>query len=491
MISGRSLLRQEPRRITAGAILSVLSAVLLTLSFPPFDVWPLIAVGFVPMLVAEYRVLPPRLSSLAPALAIGGWFAGFMVPIFLPVGTYMLWLPVGIGAAALLMDRGNRAFHERTGYRWFVVHGAVSWVGIELLRSFVPVMATWGFVGYSLYGQPWLIQPVSIFGIFGLDVLILLVNFTLAQAGLSIFDRHWRLDSETRSPEPRQVRAGVAAVAAAVGAWMALSLVLLSPARGETVRVAALHYDAGRPRGHGGAHFAAMSRLAAERGAEIIVWPEMALDYDPQVDRTEELRSLAAETHAYLVLGYFVPTSASSHRNEATVLSPQGDFLGVFGKDHPVPFVGERGTRLGRYPVYETPVGRLATIICYDMDFLDSARKVARNGAQLIAVPSLDGPSLAASHYGMAVFRAVENRVAVVKSDGSGSDSAIIDPYGRILERAVTPEGGEVVLVADVPLGIGKTVSARLGDWVGWGSLVGVVAFSVFIRVTSVKRKGN
>jgi apolipoprotein N-acyltransferase len=88
----------------------------------------------------------------------------------------------------------------------------------------------------------------------------------------------------------------------------------------------------------------------------------------------------------------------------------------------------------------------------------------------------------------MAVFHAVENRVTIIKSDSSGSDSAIIDPYGRILASTITPEGGDAVLVTDAPLGTGDTLTARLGDWTGWISLGGLAFFMVFIPVTMRKQ---
>jgi apolipoprotein N-acyltransferase len=68
--------------------------------------------------------------------------------------------------------------------------------------------------------------------------------------------------------------------------------------------------------------------------------------------------------------------------------------------------------------------------------------------------------------------------VAMVKADG-GYNSAIIDPYGRILELAVFPEGGEATLVADLQLGSGKsTVTTRFGDWLGWVALAGLAFFT-------------
>jgi len=219
------------------------------------------------------------------------------------------------------------------------------------------------------------------------------------------------------------------------------------------------------------------TREAAEQGARLIVWPEGGFTWDPQVDDTLDFTGLAAETDAYLTLGYVV-FEENGFRNEATVLTPQGEYLGVFGKDHPVVFGGETSLTRGTYPVYDTSLGTLATVICYHIDYTDTTRKMAAQGAQLIGVPSNDWGSIADKHFTHAVFRAVENRVAVVKADG-GFDSAIIDPFGHILELASFPEGGEATLVADVRIGDGKgTISTRFGDWTGWLALAGMAFFT-------------
>lgn len=228
---------------------------------------------------------------------------------------------------------------------------------------------------------------------------------------------------------------------------------------------------------------------AAAQGAEIIVWPETMLLYDPQKHDPLGLVELAKETGTYLVIGYSVRVKKGVSRNEATVISPSGKFLGVFGKDHPVAVLGQTSFTRGTYPVYETSIGVLGTIICYDLDFTDTARKFAKKGAQLIAIPSQDGPTYAHTHYTHVVFRAVENRMTMIKADG-GFDSAIIDPYGRVLKSAITPEGGEATLVTDVPLGSGDSIAVRLGDWFGWICLAGMIFFIIGKRWL-IKRSKN
>src|SRR5580658_2132266 len=112
-------------RIALGCALAALSAVLLTLSVAPYDAWFLVWVGFVPMAVAQQRILPTRLSRLAPALSVGGFIAGCFRGVFPESAAwYMKMLPLLVGVA-ILSGRGSRARLERTGYAFWPLHAAI------------------------------------------------------------------------------------------------------------------------------------------------------------------------------------------------------------------------------------------------------------------------------------------------------------------------------------------------------------------------------
>lgn len=477
-------------RMSIGVMLSLASMVLFIVSFPPYTFWPAIFIAAVPYLVAQYRILPARWSALAPALATGGWIGLYFTRIFGFGGGgawYMRTLPLWIGVLVFFMEKGSRSLHERTAYRWFVLQGVASWIGFDMLRSFLPNLGTWGFLGYPLYAQRWFIQPVSIFGILGLSTLIILVNFALTQAIFAFFDRNWYLDPLPALGE-RATRRWALGVGLVVVAWTALSLVLYvrPPQSGPSLRVAAVqpnlpraaHMDMETPQETRLARLSAQTRQAAEQGAELVVWPELGLGFDPQVEYTDSLRALAAETQTHIVIGYGLMTD-EGFRNEATLLSPEGEFLGIYGKAHPTVFGGEPyGINAGTFPVYETPLGTLGIIICFDLDFTDASRKLTSQGAQFIAVPSMDFPGIAEIHYTQMVLRAVENRVAMVKAD-TAFDSAIVGPDGKVVDWVADPGTTEAILVADVPLGSRRTLYTRLGDWVGWLSVAGMALFAI------------
>jgi apolipoprotein N-acyltransferase len=490
------------RRLVAGLALASLSALLATWAFPPYGWWFLIWVAWAPMVVAQQRVLPARWSGLAPAVGIGGFYAGYLHGLFdASFAWWMALIPVVVAVGVFFATARWRWFDEATRYRLFVIGFPLAWVAVDFLRGFVPAVATRGYPAYALFREPWLLQPVSVVSIHVLNLLILMVNWAIAGVVLLALSRPGPL----RLPASKRTVLGGAAVVALAGvAWLAASLSLLGPTR-PVVRVAAIQPgttvvsslqmrmsdslvqqgDAEELR-----RKIDQSRAAAAAGAKLIVWPEKTLSFDPQREHTAELQALARETGAYLVVGYGVVTPRGQ-RNEATVIDPEGRFLGVYGKQHPAIMFSEERTSIIRsgIPVYRTAIGRLGTIICYDLDFTGTARAAARHGAQIVAVPSWDPKGDATKHYDLLVLRAIENRLTMIKADAAYA-SAVIDPYGRLLGRVVTRHGAPAVLVRDVPLGSGDAPLVRLGDWPGW-TLVLASAGLIFMGTRTVARRGR
>lgn len=475
------------RRVALGCALAALSAVMLTFAFAPHREWFFVWFGFVPMLVAQHRVMPARWSALAPAIGVGGYVAGCFGGIF-PGGAawYMKALPILVGLVVLAANARRRG--RRSISAWWPLQGALGWVAIELARSFIPALGTWGFLGYALFRQTWFLQPVSVFGTYGLDVLIALVNYALGLLLIAWFDRYIAGDAvESRERRDDVVPLSLAwrwcaGVGIACVVWGAASVVL-RPNGEPTVRVAALQPgvrwmdlgDTAEARNRAILDvLSAQTRRAGAQGAKLVVWPEAALHANPQLSYREPLSALARETGAYLFVGYRVRTP-SGNRNEVVTIGPDGAFLGKYGKDHPVGFLHETSVSRGTYPTYETAFGVVAAAICADIDFTDTLRKLAVRGAKVIAVPSADWLEIATRHYVLAVFRALETGAAVVKSEHS-RDSVIVDGAGTMAAAAITPEGSPAVLVADVAPRRGLPLAARWGDWVGWLCVGGLMA---------------
>jgi apolipoprotein N-acyltransferase len=497
-------------RVIFGLLLAVLSAGLLLLALPPYGIWPCALIGLVPMLFAQYRLLPLRAANLAPAIGIGG-FIGLVILSHFPMALidaspFLKFLIPGVMLIIYFAESGSRRFHERTRFRWFVLEGAVVWVGVELMRGLI--VGTGGFIGYAFYRVPAVVQPISIFGLYGLSLLAMLIDYGLALLVLALYDRymlriHVRpaggspgsaddLHREDAAPEhlpsarviaplplARRWSIGLGVLAVM---WITLGFALYQTPATPRVTVAAVqpHYSTVPNLARG-------TRDAALKGAQIVVWPEGALNYDPRQRNSDVFQRMARENKVYLVIGFGLRAPEGLY-NQTIVVSPQGEFLGTYGKAHPVSYAGETSLAHDGYPVFDTPLGKLGAIICYDLVYPDTARGAARHGAQIIAAPSNDWPELHDKEYIMPMYRAIENRVALIKAD-TQFDSVIVDPYGRILSLASSAQGKEALVMAEVPIGTADAPQVVLGDWVGWLCLIAMIVFMLREPIGKVRTR--
>lgn len=117
----------------------------------------------------------------------------------------------------------------------------------------------------------------------------------------------------------------------------------------------------------------------------------------------------------------------------------------------------------------ETPYGRVAVVICYDVEFPEVVRIARAKGAELIFVPyNTDLPSGHVRVRACAQARAIENHVYVVTAGVCGAlahaagtdvhhaESAIFTPsdlgFARDGIAAIAPVNQETLLVAELDL---------------------------------------
>jgi len=480
-------------RFAIGVALSALSGVMLLLAFPPYGIWPLAWVALIPALFAQYRLLPQRLSSLASSLYILFWLGPFFARYFENLfGPFFTYLGVLIALLGLFLSI-ERKFHELTGFRWFVIYGMFNWVGIEMIRAtFIPHIGIGAFIGLTQATQAWLFQPVSFFSIYGFNFVILLVNYALALGVLAWYDRKYPFT--TVRVDTRLSKRWLAVTGSILVVWIGLSLVLLSstPKDSPTVRVAALRPGYVLPAFNDEVNtrqvrleaFASQARQAAAQGAQVLVTPEMMFDFDPRQQFTEEFKAIARETNTYIFIAYAV-VDPLPFRNEIILLSPSGEFSEAYAKNHPMP--GEPlSPDAGRFPVFDTPFGKMAAMICHDVDFMDVARKLAANGAQLIALGLWEYRGAAEQQWTNATFNAVQSNTAIVVT-GTTYFSAIIDQKGHQVELDIRREPSPLVMVGDVVMGSGHTIYSAIGDVLGWFALVGLAFFTTFMFVIRLR----
>ena len=155
-------------------------------------------------------------------------------------------------------------------------------------------------------------------------------------------------------------------------------------------------YEPGRNRDRA----ADVIRRAFAAGAVMIVLPEMIIP--GYVSDAERLRAIAEPIHGPTVEGWqqmaaagigyiaggFCESAGDDLFNTAVVVGPEGVVL-HYRKLHP--FSEEKNTftpgDLG-LPVAELPFGKVGLCVCYDLRFVETARALALQGAELILVPT-------------------------------------------------------------------------------------------------------
>ena len=153
------------------------------------------------------------------------------------------------------------------------------------------------------------------------------------------------------------------------------------------------------------------ARRAAAGGARLVITPESFLDgylandkqYVPFATRDQyfaageaidgpmltRLRLLAGELKIYLLVG-FAERRGDSMFNTAALFSPEAELVTRYSKTHTAddePY-NTKGTV---FPVVQTPLGRLGTLICMDRQLPETSRILAVKGAQIVLVPSYGG----------------------------------------------------------------------------------------------------
>jgi apolipoprotein N-acyltransferase len=222
-----------------------------------------------------------------------------------------------------------------------------------------------------------------------------------------------------------------------------------------------------------------LTRRAARRGAELVVWPEAALWVDPR--RTPRVRSaltrLAASTGTTIVVPYFLRSKAQG----ATVSVTPATFSRPQPKQRPMWFWGENGgNRVAPRPV-QTSAGAVGTTLGVDNQDPAPARLLAARGARVLSSSTHDWKQLARAQAALARSHAAELQTPVVRSDWRFG-SAVFDARGEKLAGAGDQERRAVV-VARVEPRRGSTPYMRIGDAFGWAALAGaVVLLAVSLR---------
>ena len=459
--------------------LYAIAGLLLYLAEPPFGLWPLGFVALIPVLHAAQRARSYR------SAALGGFLAGatFFVP-----GLFWLTSTTVIGWAALALYCATyvAVFALLARFTSSVMALAGGWIVLEFIRGTIAFTGfPWLLLSHSQYGFTPFSQILDVIGAYGLSGLLMALNVLIWKGALVGKRNHLIIAGGIIAcvcvygfvrmyTVPLERAQHVALVQASVPQEMKEAL------NQET-------YD---PQEGLSRYLKASSEIPRSQEIDLLVWPEtvvlspFTLNVDPEIlnEGLEKHARFAQDSLGGLAKslgGYFLAGSTSflpahygyvsdpevarkipdgnwgRRYNSAYLLDPNGRYVDRYDKIHLVPF-GEyiplRKTLpfLARFVPFDASLSagekqtmfqmnrdgktlKFGVLICYEDTDSELARRLRRDGADFLVNISNDawfGLSELDQHYVTARFRAIENRVGVVRSGNNGL-SGLIDPLGR------------------------------------------------------------
>ncbi|MBD3272473.1 MAG: apolipoprotein N-acyltransferase [Elusimicrobia bacterium] len=472
----------------------VLSGILLTVSFPKWNIYGAAWIWSVPLLL----VLPA--DSFKRSLLLG-----FNAGLLGSLGIYY-WIVVAVRAAGqpvifavlclcmlsvycalyIACFAGIMAWIKRfSPIMLWPILGAMTWVSLEFIRTFAFTGFPWMLLGYSQWNLPSIIQCCDITGVYGVSFMVMFVNITV-----------FTVMSQPSCSIVKRIGMGI------IGFLLVLIVFVYGMITGSVYRDTA-------PITHDGVLkvsllqgnidqyqkwdtqyesmikevYADLTMRASDEDPDLIIWPETAFPgFFEEFDKRQWLNRLVKASRTHHLVG--APSfRQKKYYNSLFLMNPFADVIGSYDKKRLVLFgeiipferflsrwirvLNELGgcTPGTKSQIIELDKKRLGVSICFEAIFPYHIRESVKHGAQVLINLTNDAwylqSAAAYQHFIMNIFRAVETRRFLIRAANTGI-SAIIRPEGRIAKQ--TPLDDRTWITATVFLSDKRSWYVRLGD---------------------------
>lgn len=493
--------------------LSILSSVLLWVSFPSADLHFFSWIGFIPLC----RVLS---AASKPKAFLFSYLSGFL--FFLLILSWLRHVTVlGLIILCLYLAFYFALFgyffvvgKRQAGINFrFIIFVSCVWVVVEYCRSQLLTGFPWALLGYAQYRSIPFIQFADITGIWGVSFVVMFVNLC------SFFLLQSFLKREKRTM--KKCIAALAVVFIVTYGYGFYSLKKYSK-KEETpsLDVAVIQGNIAQDekwenvfRPQIKENYSSLSKEASRHHPDLLIWPETSYpDYIVSGDDNafDELFEIVHATSGPLLCGA-VLEEPNRYFNAAFLLAPTRQPVTVYKKIHLVPF-GEYVPLRNRLHFLEdiVPIGdftagsdytlfslrnkkehsfRFGVLICFEDTLFELARQFRLRGADFFVNITNDawfkksaGPY---QHVQASVFRAVENRAYLARAANTGI-SCIIDDTGRVLQRLRDEKGKDIFvrgfLEGKINAPVGLSVYTKWGDWFVVACALYMITFLIYLR---------
>lgn len=481
------------------ALLAVLSAIMLILAFPDFELWFLAWFALVPLFFAVER----EKQSSAKSFVLG-WIWG--VCFFFGSCWWLTHAPVTYGgipapiAYALLFLASSvvglfpalfaavfALFLRRFG-AWGIWSAPFLWTAVEFLR-FWTTGNNWNAVAYSQAFDRNSIRLASVGGIYLVGFILACLNSLYAYGLVTKSKRAGILISTV--PFAFIIASSLRLESSYFDSAGQTTIVAIQP----NVPMSGLRYE-DRMRlldRHVKLAENALREINEQRTTNderrtTVIFPESPMNFMYERDREFQayLREFTTRNNVSVLFNAAEPHGADGLYNSAVLVNERGEKISQYNKIHLVPF-GEYvplpaplasvvPTMVGNFEIGNSydlmPIGdaRAGIMICFESHFPNLSRRFAADGADVLIELTNDGylgnTPILRQHLANAVFRAVETGRPVVRVTNTGI-TAFIDENGKIYDETA-PYKEEVRVWSLKKTNAAPTFYVKYGDWFAW-----------------------
>ena len=480
--------------------LPLLSALLLTLSFPAFNFSFLAWFALIPVLVAIRGEKPWQAfftGYITGLLFFGAalFWVGYVAIIGIAV--LALYLAFFFGIFAVGVDILAMQF-EKPRLRFAVLVSCL-WVAVEFLRSHLFTGFGWALLGHTQWETLPIIQIADVTGAYGVSFLIVFTNVLISSKIKKKIKGHM--------PEPRYLALLVIVlIAVAIYGYYRVD----QKFEGDQVKISVIQGNIPQSEKWDERYadgilnkYIDLTREAAKDKPDLIVWPETSVPGFLETDQAlrDKVTALAKEVDTYLLVGTQTERVPQKVRyfNSAVLVSNKGEMVRRYDKIHLVPFgeyvplgnsflsfikkrydMGEDYTAGKDHTIFEIPtqkggLAKFGVLVCFEDVFPDISRDFMKSGADFLVVITNDAWYMKTAapyqHARPSVFRAVENRVNVVRCANTGY-SCFINQAGKITQEVKDLKGEKIFVTgfatAHITLGKARTLYLKYGNAFAW-----------------------
>ena len=495
----------QTRSFITGIGLALFSSLLIFVSIPKIDWWPIAWIAFVPVMIALHNA--GQSNSLFSVFLVSSTFSFFsgVGKVYWVMETVMsygglnivlgLVSMVGVALVIALYSFLYGIFVARTDWNslFFPFFAAALWTALEYAQTYLFTGFPWELLGYSQYKVLPVIQIAQFTGVYGVSFLVMLLNATIAMLFMAL-----RNNTGWRAPIFALLMAYFSLISTVGYGWWSISRQQSLEQSNTAVKVGVVQgsMEQGMKWSESVLQrtvdtYRKLTLSILPQNPELIVFPETAMTFylksSIYEQFNEQVHGLTAEAGVPLLTGALgFRAGRREVYNSAFLLVPEQGIVDAYSKMHLVPFgeylplpslfsflgsltgaIGSLtpGEKLTVMPVTGSDM-QIGTVICYESIFPDLVRRFSLNGANVLVVMTNDawfGTSSAPSqHFSMAVLRAVENGMPVIRAANTGI-SGFISATGKVY--GATPMMVATTTVENVHLSQGDlTVYTQYGD---------------------------